>query len=608
MFGGFFKGGSGLSNHTVGNEIKVHGDGGTDQQLATRAWRQHAGTNRNDGESVCVFRLPRNRGDAGSTRIKSGLKCYSSTKRLRHPHILRFIDGVNEPDQEVLFVTDDVTCLADWLETPSGADSRNLAWGVYCVLQALEFLHASGQVHGNVTPDSIYVTNAGDWKLWGFDLVTHLAPGSSDEDLAFFRANEGLVEAKYRSPERVQRDWDGLASNKVGAADVWALAEVARAAYARSGGVPRELEVWTRRMGHADGAKRPSAEQVLRGCPLFRQPFLTELVALQNVSATSIDDQVAFYRKLDAATARSLTDGSAAKGALDETLWRGACIHKLLPRLLATLEIGLSKSSAGDDGDASARVVVASALPLLVQIVEIMAPVGAAVAPPANEAKALARVVSALEQVLVLKDAAIRFEALKRVEALVPLLSADFINRKLFDALLLGFGDESDEARLRTLMAMLAVAPKLNEKNRNDRLLRVVKRLESDKAAKIRTNVHIFYGRLTPELSENLRTKHVLPALLKALEDPTPHVRLAAIRSLGACKAHFSHPLIAARHVAPKLVPLVLDDAAAVRDAAAPCLESYLALLRAEAERMSTADAARAKQLQADRAAAALLP
>ena len=93
--------------------------------------------------------------------------------------------------------------------------------------------------------------------------------------------------------------------------------------------------------------------------------------------------------------------------------------------------------------------------------------------------------VAALETVLVIRDPAVRLEALKRADALAPLLSADYINRKLFDALLLGFGDANDDARLLTLMAMLAIAPRLNEKNRTDRLLRVVKRLESDKAAKI---------------------------------------------------------------------------------------------------------------------------
>ena len=117
----------------------------------------------------------------------------------------------------------------------------------------------------------------------------------------------------------------------------------------------------------------------------------------------------------------------------------------------------------------------------------------------------------ALETVLVIKDPVIRFEALKRVDGFKAVLTDTFINRKLFDALLLGFGDKkNDDARLLALMGMLAIAPRLSRKNRSDRLLRVVKRLEVDRSPKIRTNAVIFYGRLAPDLSESLRTKHAV--------------------------------------------------------------------------------------------------
>ena len=46
-------------------------------------------------------------------------------------------------------------------------------------------------------------------------------------------------------------------------------------------------------------------------------------------------------------------------------------------------------------------------------------------------------IVEALQTVLVIKDPFIRFEALKRVDALAPLLTENYVNRKLF-ALLLG--------------------------------------------------------------------------------------------------------------------------------------------------------------------------
>ena len=601
-------GGAGLSLHDV--KEPVFKKEPVDSGLASASFSLFAGARRADGEGVSVFRLERSKGDEGSTKVQSALKCVKLAKTLRHPHVLPFHEGEASEagGGEVSVVTDEVLPLEEWLKVNGGGDPRTLAWGAYCALQALGFLHQSGRAHGGVSPDAFFVTNGGDWKLWGFELSCKVVPGSGDDDaLGFFRAHEHLVDARYRSPERRSRDWELIAGGKTGAVDVYGLARVLEDAYGDR--VPRELAVWIRRMVDDDPLKRPSADQVLRGCPLFRQPLMKEMQALQDLQASSLEDQVGFYRRLDAATSRLTPDGLPCKGALDEALWRGACVHKLLPRLLATLDIALAGSSE-PDAAAKRRAVVSCALPLLVQIVDMLK-VGGEAPPPADgaakyaaaaEQRVVAKIVTALETVLVIRDPAVRLEALKRADALAPLLSADYVNRKLFDALLLGFGDANDDARLLTLMAMLAIAPRLNEKNRTDRLLRVVKRLEGDKAAKIRTNVIIFYGRLAPELSEQLRHKVVLPAFVKALDDKIPFIRLAAVRALGATRDVFNAQ-IGARLIAPKLVPLAVDVNGHVRDAAIPCLEAYLSEVRKEAERMTKEDAAREQRAAEKRVA-----
>ena len=75
---------------------------------------------------------------------------------------------------------------------------------------------------------------------------------------------------------------------------------------------------------------------------------------------------------------------------------------------------------------------------------------------------------------------------------------------------------------------------------------------------------------------------------------------MAAVRALGACRDEFA-PVYAARLVAPKLVPLALDPAKPVRDAAVPCLEAYLAVVRKAAEEMTRQEEIRAKQEAAKR-------
>ena len=109
--------------------------------------------------------------------------------------------------------------------------------------------------------------------------------GKEPRSLATKTLQEALVDLEYRSPERVQRDWEQLAVGKVGAMDMWALSEVLRVAFESrvsffslkrvfsrtaavcrfsriEGGLPRELAVWTRRCADGVPSKRPTAEQV----------------------------------------------------------------------------------------------------------------------------------------------------------------------------------------------------------------------------------------------------------------------------------------------------------------------------------------------------------
>lgn len=91
---------------------------------------------------------------------------------------------------------------------------------------------------------------------------------------------------------------------------------------------------------------------------------------MQDLSATSREDKNTFFRNLEQATKRTTPDGQPCRGALDEALFRGACVHKLLPKLLATLDIALKDASEGALN--TKRACVQYALPLLVQIAAML--------------------------------------------------------------------------------------------------------------------------------------------------------------------------------------------------------------------------------------------
>lgn len=128
-------------------------------------------------------------------------------KTLRHPNVLAFMDGVEMPNNgPVIIVTEYVRPLAHYLqelrETAGGTQSaefqNSVAWGLRSILLALQFLNVDCKMlHGRLTPQSIFVTKGGDWKLGGLEITAEL---TSDGPSYIFTAFEQSFDANYKSP------------------------------------------------------------------------------------------------------------------------------------------------------------------------------------------------------------------------------------------------------------------------------------------------------------------------------------------------------------------------------------------------------------------------
>ena len=207
------------SPYEIGEPVKT--------RLTSRGWHwvQHEGKRRAGTTSTRSSAAAR----GGVSIFKASLKelsqdkatlakhAFAKTKMLRHPHILEFLEG-NDGDSEVMLVTEAVTPLPDWLEQQrrsmssldggggdnddedkdeeEGASDKRAptaeqivavtVWGIKCVLEALGFLHQQGMVHGLVCAESIFVTRAGDFKLWGLDV----AVAAGGPEWGFFQSAE----------------------------------------------------------------------------------------------------------------------------------------------------------------------------------------------------------------------------------------------------------------------------------------------------------------------------------------------------------------------------------------------------------------------------------
>eukprot|EP00499_Haloplacidia_sp_CaronLabIsolate_P012358 CAMPEP_0196775712 /NCGR_PEP_ID=MMETSP1104-20130614/4192_1 /TAXON_ID=33652 /ORGANISM="Cafeteria sp., Strain Caron Lab Isolate" /LENGTH=233 /DNA_ID=CAMNT_0042145883 /DNA_START=51 /DNA_END=749 /DNA_ORIENTATION=- len=163
----------------IGSEVK--------EFAGKSVWSLYHGTKKVDRSPVSIFKLP--------LRTEYGLNALKRLRTIRHPHVLAFVDGA-ETEESVFIVTEPVTPLELWLETKrdaiqaaedakgEGVDPAQLRqalgesvlWGLRCVARALHFLHDScALVHAALSPQAVFVTESGDWRLGGFDLVSELS-------------------------------------------------------------------------------------------------------------------------------------------------------------------------------------------------------------------------------------------------------------------------------------------------------------------------------------------------------------------------------------------------------------------------------------------------
>ena len=220
------------------------------------AWKVYDGKKKSTGKAVSVFVFDRrslepqsgglSRGSGGSSLRKLHDEVIARIKkeanllaRLRHPSILELAEPIEDTRSGgLMFATEPVTAsLAGLLqekddqeragriagrpsrfviEEADGQKSKNeleidelqIQKGLLQISQGLEFLHDSAcLVHGNMTPDAIYINIKSDWKIAGFGFAG--PPDESYTDSAM--APLSLSEVMYhdpRLPRFVQLDLD----------------------------------------------------------------------------------------------------------------------------------------------------------------------------------------------------------------------------------------------------------------------------------------------------------------------------------------------------------------------------------------------------------------
>jgi len=548
-----------------------------DQSERVDHWEVSAGSRKRDGLAVSCFRHAK----TGGVNDEMASNALRMARRIRHPLLLAFLDGA-ESEQEVVIVTEAVTPLATWLRANPKPTPGAVEWGLRCLASALVFLNEEAQlIHGNVQTSSVFVTGGGDWKFAGMEVFGE----TKGEPSPMLRQAQWIPDAYYKSPERRANDWTVMSRSPAWALDVFGMACIWSDVFAGpSSGrsdpnsvnaqLPPPLRDVARQLLSPSPEQRPRPSQVIKN-EYFSHIFVRSSLFMEELQLKPAEKREPFFK--------SLVDRAASfpKGTLQ---------YKFSPLIVQAVAFETREVNTHNAQAAASGGVLQPKTNALVPMLEAILAIDACVRPAATQGETPSPFEPAVVDLFSCNDRSVRITLLQRMDRIASMLSSDTLNGPLFDAALTGFADAAPMVRELTIKAIVPLIGKLNETNKNDKLMRCFAKLQSDDQAAIRTNTIVCLSLVSSHLSADTRRK-VLPAsFARAMKDPFVHARVAGLRGLTQ-----THRLLAldtstlAVKIMPSVCPLLADPAKEVRAAATDCMQALLTTLAVMAEQAETA-------------------
>eukprot|EP00842_Homolaphlyctis_polyrhiza_P001147 jgi/Hompol1/2032/HPOL_005047-RA len=514
-------------------------------------WVLHSGSKKDDQTPISVFVFDSVR---FRDRLPLAQNALKRAKTLRHPDILRYIDGC-ETETQIIIGTEAISPLQSQLALRSESDPNLVAFGLHKVASVLKFLTQDcSLIHGCVRASSIFVTPAGEWKLGCLDFVSSL----SEENPPLLRHADSIVmHSKYAPPEVAKNSTSILRSVSIHAMDAWGFAclvhEIFNGSLSRAedlvsqGAIPQSLYRLSQKMGSINPASRPSFEQFIvaavRPNGYFDTDFVKTSLFLEQFSLKDAQEKASYFSTITATVA---------------TFPLNFCKYKILPEIIKALEFGGGGAKALD--------------PIL--------KIGSRL----DETEFTTMIVPFITKLFASPDRAIRVTLCENLSDYVVHLTPKLVSDKIFPnlaivrestlkAVLVIIPKASISAKtamytFTTILANLAiliVQIKLSERIINGELLRYLARLQADEEPGIRTNTTICIGKMASSISESVRKKVLATAFIRSLHDPFPPARRAGLLALSgkyiisSSTIEYYDPAELVQKIVPSISPLLLD-------------------------------------------------
>lgn len=547
----------------------------SDQSSTPTIWSLHQGTKREDNSPCTIFVFENNSNGTHLTLARNALR---KLRTLRHPDVLKLIDS-NETTTGVYIAVEPVRRLTDVLSNWTASQEskkESCVWGLSKVANALKFIHTgAASIHGNIRPESVFVSQGGQWKLAGFELLT----SKEDPQGVVFSLSGSLPDASlYASPEVKQNGWSILRDQDTHTLDSYSFALLAFSAFNAyypssigqqsppQGSIPSPLFALLRRCLSPTAKTRMSVGQLYDSASVQGGVFKTNKLAVIQEGCDGL--------MLASDGERSEVIGMLSKSS--SSLPPDFLTHVVLPCLVNALNISCQSASnpQAQQTSTSRAIHPSTLLPLVLQL-----------GSPLSDTEWNQSILPCILESFNSADRSIRVTLLDHLPSYISRVDARKVSDAIWPRLITGFSDSSAGIREATLKSILPIASKLTDRIKNNDLLRQLAKTQVDVEESIRTNTTILLGRLSPQLNATTRKSVLIPAFSRSLKDPFVHARVAGLMAFMATSegegASYSIEDLA-KSVLPAVVVLLVDSEKLVRDQAIKAVDLFLGRVRDE--------------------------
>lgn len=543
-------------------------------------WKVYNGTNpKQNNASVTVFEY--NLKTSNDGMVAEAIKnCFRKLKLVKFPCCITTLDFFEFDDAMLYIVTEPVIPLLNYLKDHSGKLNLDCKiFGIYSVAQAIQFLNTKcNLVHGNISLDSIYVNpNTGDWKLFGFELLTNL---NSDPVQPLYRLSSAIPSFRnLASPEVLNQGIESLKTVIPFKLDSYMFGELIYGIiqenyslpYSNLSAIklPARLSSGYKRLVNPNINQRITVDKFLMETMDFFSHNLLIVFNnhLEEIKFMKDEEKLAFF-KYELA---SIVGGDEPNSNNNDSLTvfpPGLLEGKLLEELISQFR-NLGKPQEYNPQNQETLAI----------ILNYILRFGCGL--PNDQFSKIIKPV--LFGAYLMADRSIRLHLLNYLPNYVDKLTDVEVQLKIFYSMITGFQDSNFIIRENTLKSLDIIIDKISDKQVNQDLLKVLAKSQFDPKPSIRTNTIILIIRISKRIYSNSKNNVLITALSKTLKDTFTPCKMAALKGFESLIDEFSLEEVCGKILGHLAISLMDSRSAKVRDEADRIFKLYLSSVEAHA-------------------------